>query len=100
MLVDAVREALAELDLTPADKGATELALTYANSIDSGMGDIARVGPALLAVLESLGMTPKARAAIKRGVNTDAGHTSPLDELRIRRNSRINRSKAVDSATA
>jgi hypothetical protein len=83
-LETSIRQALAELDAQPVDAGAVELALTYARAIDSG-DELAKLGPALLAVLDALGMTPKARSAVAKGGAGATEHRSPLDELRARR---------------
>src|SRR5688572_27006879 len=88
-LETSIRQALAELDAQPVDAGAVELALTYARAIDLG-DELAKLGPALLAVLDALGMTPKARAAVVKGGAGGTEHRSPLDELRARRNARFN----------
>lgn len=61
----AVGRTLDELELAPADAGAAELARKLAESIDIASGDpkvLSDLSPKLLAVLESLGATPKARA--------------------------------------
>jgi hypothetical protein len=96
-LVSAVRRSLRGLDLAAADKGTAELALTYAKQIDDG-GDVKVFGPLLLAVLESLLMTPRARAAVLRGVARDGDTLSPLDELRARRAARVDDPETVDPA--
>jgi hypothetical protein len=89
-LASAVDTAVAGVD----DLGAAELARTYARAIDNG-GDLDKLGPLLLAVLESLGLTPKARAALVKGAK-DEPRTSPLDELRVRRSARQRDATAVD----
>lgn len=69
------------------DAGAAALMLIYAKNIDEG-GDVAKLGPALLASMEALHLTPRARALAARGVKTSAATAapaSPLDELRVRR---------------
>lgn len=96
-LVKAVQAAVEALALAPADQGAVELALAYAAEIDHGETPIDKVGPALLTVMEALGATPRARAALAKGV-TSVSSTSPLDELRARRNARINRAEDLDTA--
>lgn len=102
LMVTAVRRALAELTIAPADKAAAELALTYARRIDGIRddggelvpGDLSKLGPPLLAVLEALGMTPRARAAQVKGAKDerqpepDRKPVNPLDELRQRREQR------------
>jgi hypothetical protein len=83
-LESAVQRALAVVPTTDADRGTTELAVTYARSIDDG-GDLAKLGPPLLAALAALGMTPVARAALVKGGTRAGPVASPLDELRARR---------------
>jgi hypothetical protein len=83
-----VDAALAAVTLTDADQGTAELARTYADQID-GMGDLAKLGPPLLAALESLGLSPRARAAMKGG-KPDVPRSGKLDELRERRNRKSN----------
>jgi hypothetical protein len=82
-LVTAVRAAVKALSLAPEDQAAVQLAIRYAVAIDAGE-PVEKVGPPLLVVLESLGMTPKARAAVKGGTSASPSD-SPLDELRARR---------------
>lgn len=93
-----VTAALLALTTEPVDAGAVELALTYARHIDAG-ADLAKLGPALLATLTALGMTPAARAALAKG---DSGEpaASPLDELRTRRSARTHRTAAVDTTAS
>ena len=98
-LVSAVRRSLRGLDLAGADKGTAELALTYARQIDDGH-DVKVFGPLLLAVLESLLMTPRARSAVLRGVARDGGTPGPLDELRARRPAGVDDAETVDPAPA
>lgn len=81
MLVQAVRDALDVKPPAPEDGAAAELALTYARDIDAG-GDLSKLGPALLAALEALGLTPRARKAVKAD---DAPAANPLDQLAARR---------------
>lgn len=95
-LVDAVRQGVETLELKPADQGAVQLALAYAVSVDSGEAPIEKVGPPLLAVLEALGMTPRARANMK-GVTSGGPVADPLDELRARRAARERDASAVDA---
>ena len=94
-LVSAVRRSLRGLELADADKGAAELALTYAKQIDDGH-DVKVFGPLLLAVLDSLLMTPRARSAVLRGVARDGDTPSPLDQLRARRAARVDDPETVD----
>lgn len=81
-LEKAVRGALAAVT-DARDAAAVELAATYAERVDLG-DSIEKIGPALLATLESLLMTPRARAALVKGA-IDEPKPSPLDELKQRR---------------
>jgi hypothetical protein len=96
-LVEAVRGAVEVLALAPADQGAVQLALTYAAAVDAGE-PVEKVGPPLLAVLEALGMTPRARAALTKGVTNGVPVASPLDELRARRAARQHGPEDLDPA--
>lgn len=94
MLEQVVRESLAAAGPNgPADAAAAELALTYAQQIDEG-ADLSKLGPALLAALTALGMTPAARKAVKTDGQPAA---NPLDQLAAAR-SRRGRTPAVDAA--
>jgi hypothetical protein len=75
-LEDSVRRAAAKVLVR--DRAIRDLALTYARAIDNG-GDLTKLGPALLASLEALQLSPRARKA----VSPIAGQprTNPLDEL-------------------
>lgn len=96
-LVDAVRQGVEALNLKPADQAAVRLALAYAQAVDDGEAAVEKVGPPLLAALESLGMTPRARANMK-GVTSDGPVANPLDELLARRAARANRAADMDAA--
>lgn len=88
MLADVVQKALDSLDVDDRDQGAAELALTYARDIDAG-GELTKLGPALLACLDALHMTPRARAAVRKAAEvTGAQPASPLDELQQQRRKR------------
>lgn len=90
---DALSEALTKGD--PQDSAAIALAFTYARALDEGE-ELARIGPAFLATLESLLLTPRSRAAVlQKGVNHVPG--SALDQLRSKRAERLNRSASVDA---
>jgi hypothetical protein len=90
-------EASVQASLTDVkDKAAAELALTYARDIDAG-GDLAKLGPALLACLTALLLTPAARAAAMKGVPSANKPASRLDELRERR-ARKGRAADLDPA--
>lgn len=94
----ALREEVkAALDAEPPsarDRGAANLALTYATQIDDG-GDLAKLGPALLASLEALLLSPRARAAVK-AVSDDKPAANPLDQLAGRR-ARRGRTEDLDA---
>lgn len=75
---ESVAAAIAAAETDPRDQGAVDLALAYAADIDAGEGDLAKLGPALLAVLEALGLSPRARKAVKTSEQPAA---NPLDQL-------------------
>lgn len=77
-------QAISALTLSAEDTATVELARTYAGAIEDG-GDLTKLGPALLSCLESLGMTPRARAALKKGGTADVPARSQLDQLAERR---------------
>lgn len=84
-LHESVKAALEVEPADPRDRAAADLALVYAAEIDAG-GDLAKLGPALLATLEALQMSPRARALARtRGARGGATGKSQLDELRRRR---------------
>ena len=89
-LLKTLNQSLGEMTLEDKDAAAVRLAKHYAESLDAG-ADAIKMGPAYLACLESLGMTPRARAAISGKVAppSEAGRR-PLDELRAKRAARTN----------
>lgn len=92
-------EVEAALDAEPVsarDRAAAALALTYATDIDAG-GDLSKLGPPLLAALEALGLTPRARKAVKSDAQQPSAN--PLDQLAARRAGR-GPAPAVDAATS
>lgn len=91
----ALARALKQVDTRPADAATVELAKSYAAAIDAG-DDLDKLGPKLLACLDALLMTPKARASIAKG-GDDEPEANPLDDLRERRRKRF--TTAVDAAT-
>ncbi len=128
----SVAESLAKLTLSETDQAAAQLARVYAAAIDDAFevaeqaklveprgeddsrvlqGLLRRVeaqavlgelGPKLLAVLESLGASPRARAALRaRGGGQGDGSSarSKLDELRERR-VRKHGSSSVDASSS
>lgn len=92
LLWPAVRATLASLGISTADGGkdaaAAKLALQYARTIDEaapGKDYFARLrwlGPELHKVLESLGATPAARAAMKTAKPGADAKPSRLQQLR------------------
>lgn len=95
-LREEVEAALAAQPVEARDAAAAELALRYAADIDMGM-DLGKLGPLLLACLESLLMSPRARAAAKKAVTSEQPAANPLDQLAQRRAGR-GRPQAVDAA--
>jgi hypothetical protein len=81
-LTTSVQEAVS--GVADSDRAVAELALTYARDIDAG-GDLAKLGPALLAALEALQLSPRARKAVKID---DKPSVSKLDQLAERRRAR------------
>lgn len=82
----AVNQTLQQLDLADEDQAATQLAVRYATAIDEAddpTDTLNQLGPKLLAVLEQLGATPKARAQITKG--TPAGGTNRIAALHAAR---------------
>lgn len=84
MLTQVVEGALAAQPVQDRDAATAELALTYARRIDDG-GDLSKLGPALLAALEALHMSPRARNAAKKAVTGEQPAANPLDQLAARR---------------
>jgi hypothetical protein len=95
-LREHVEAALAAQTVEARDAAAAELALLYAADIDMGM-DLGKLGPQLLTVLESLLLSPRARAAAKKAVTSEQPAANPLDQLADRR-LRRGRPQAVDAA--
>lgn len=109
MLETVIRDALAAQPAEDRDTATVELALTYARRLDGEVrcedcggqtgADLTKLGPALLAALEALHMSPRARNAAKKAVTNDQPATNPLDQLAQRRAGR-GRPQAVDAATS
>jgi hypothetical protein len=97
-MLEALNKALEDMSLLDKDKAVVDLARLYARAIDSmPITELEKFGPKYLAVLESLGMTPKARAALVKGKDNDSdSNKSPLDELRARRNQRERNAPSLD----
>lgn len=97
----SVTASLDALERDARDDAARALALTYAEQIDADPDLLTDLGPRLLAALDALGLTPKARTAITKG-GAGAPATNPLDQLRARREHRtgIDGSAPLDAPTA
>lgn len=81
----ALSETIRNLPTKPEDAAAIKLAETYARSIDgaSDEPDVLRdLGPKLLAVLEALGASPRARAALAAKETGDVPGSAALEALR------------------
>lgn len=95
-LQDSVRAGLAQLEpLDVRDRAVADLALRYAAAIDNPedwmdrqRDPLAELGAKLLAALTALQMTPAARKAAMAGAEQAKPTTSPLDELRAKREAR------------
>jgi hypothetical protein len=94
----SVVRAISEAEIEERDKATAELARQYALSIDHG-GDVVKLGPLLLSVLESLNMSPRARAVGTKGVTTSDNKPSTLDQLAERR-ARKSRAEDLDASTS
>jgi hypothetical protein len=73
LIAPAVHEAIGQLPLRPEDHAAATLAQRYAAAIDDAddpQATLDALGPKLLATLDALGATPKARAQIMKGVSS------------------------------
>lgn len=76
LIAPAVTNAIQTLPLEPEDEAAVTLARQYATAIDESDDPAATLndlGPKLLATLEQLGATPKARALITKGAGASGG---------------------------
>jgi hypothetical protein len=103
---EAVAAALAADPPADQDTAVAALATLYAATIDD-QGDAATVkdlGPKLLAALESLQLSPRARALARLHALTEKGPidaanpSGGLDELRARRRARKRNAQTVDPA--
>ena len=73
LIAPAVAETLENLGLQPGDVALARLAEQYAAAIDAADPDgrpdvLSKLGGRLLSALDALGATPRARAALKKGV--------------------------------
>lgn len=98
MLETVIREVIDAEPPAAQDAAVVELALTYACGIDAG-GDLSKLGPALLACLEALHMSPRARNAARKAVTDDKPVANPLDQLAGRR-ARRGRAEGVDATAS
>lgn len=85
-------------DVVASDRAAADLAASYARAIDEG-AELQKFGPLLLAALEALLLTPRARAAAMKKGTDDEPTPNPLDELRERR-ARRNGTPAMDATSS
>lgn len=95
VMEDAVTAATGKI--LARDRAVRELALHYARAIDA-YGDLTKLGPPLLAALEALQLSPRARKAVTP-VAGQLRSTNPLDELANAR-ARKGRAPAVDSGSS
>lgn len=95
--------ALREVPLRETDKGIAALVIKYAEEIDKGnLATLAKLGPLLLQSMEALQMSPRARAQASKGSINNGQQPQPkskLDELRVKRIERQNRTKNLHSPT-
>lgn len=89
LITPAVAETITHLELAESDAAAVRLAHVLAHELDALQRDpehdpatVDRLAGRLLTVLESLGATPRARAAIKGGNPVGGSQKSPLAALR------------------
>jgi hypothetical protein len=88
-MYDIVEACFAEAPYQEKDTATASLALLYAEEIDND-GDLIKLGPLLLNVLEALHMSPRARSAAKKGLNSgsskpESTQRSVIDEIAERR---------------
>lgn len=106
-LREEIEAALIASPIGDVDWGTAELAIAYAAAIDGrhqpceecgcqGGGDLGRLGPALLAALEALLLSPRARAAAKKAVTSEQPAANQLDQLAAAR-ARKGRAETVDA---
>lgn len=94
-LEQAVRSSLTAKPPAASDRAVAELALRVAQAIDSDGAD-PKLAAALLAALEALQMSPRARAAAHRGEVKDVpAVANQLDQLAAKR-ARRRRTAPVD----
>lgn len=102
-LVTVVSHSLSEVKLEESDLATAALAIKYAGQIDSGnLATLAKLGPLLLQVMESLQMSPKSRAINTKGDGTTNGTPAnpKLDELRSKRLSKSSGTPDIHTASS
>lgn len=99
----AFEDSIGEMSFEPKDRAAIELARHLASQMDveEESAPFVKLADSYLRTLESLQMTPRARALAQKGItaNEPDKPQSRLDELRERR-ARKSRTEAVDTATS
>jgi hypothetical protein len=73
LLLPTVQHTIANLTLRPEDSAAATLAERYAATIDANPEQLKDLGPRLLATLEALGATPRARAGAGKAAGGAGG---------------------------
>jgi hypothetical protein len=90
LVLPAVEQAIAALELGPSDVAAAQLARQYARTLDTARDPAWAyrwIGPLLQVALEQLGATPAARSRLKTGKPPER-EPSRLDALRAAHNAR------------
>jgi hypothetical protein len=85
--LDTLAAAAAAVDIADGSDDATRAHRKVAAAL-SAVTVLGDLGPRLLAALDALTLTPKARAALSRKLDDAARPASPLDALRDRHDSR------------
>jgi hypothetical protein len=93
-------DALEKMSFTDSDRVAVGLARLYAEHLDANPGQLNRMGPQFLRVLESLRMTPRARLDMfNQGQDGGTGKESELEQYRNRKSGTgIDYASFVDSS--
>jgi len=79
--IDTAYDVASDLDDVPADEDLAGRVAWLARKVEA-QTVLAELGPKLLACLEALGASPRARAAQSKGAGTGTGTTSKLAALR------------------
>jgi hypothetical protein len=79
--IDAAYDIATDLDAVPADEDLAGRVAWLARKVEA-QTVLETLGPKLLACLEALGASPRARAAQSKGTGSGAGTTSKLTALR------------------